>query len=755
MSREKILQIIQEEIKNEINFSVLRGKFNITLIKEDFKSSKLRFIHQGVDKEEVDDYISKFKIIRDKKFKELFDEDNLEIPVVKDQRNNIDAYRNFSDLKKVVDYINGRRQLKPEFVDINITAKPIYEGKGLQIYYADSPKACITYVGDKPYQWCINAKDSSNHFYKYRLGEDEPSFYFVKDVEKTEKEFENWDNETEFKGKFKDENHFIVIQVLKFADINDKKAKQYIFTSANNNGDIPMNWLEIVKIQPNLGELQSILKPQPLTKDEKDIVNKYKKGVSEAEFDNMSYSQRKMYLQIYPKIDKLLTDKQFAMLPNDLQNEYINMGVGLTDGQYNMIKSNSQLLDRYIFITNRKLNSYLKNHFEMTELKDSELNVIEPKLRQEYINTFVTFSGKQGNPVSDKYLSKVSPNIQQQYFDDSVSYFMRFDVDIADEILSKASPNIKQKYIDSKQKNDTKWGDKEFLLKALRGTLSENNDVKQQQLDIINKTNPAPNSYNTWIRDISDIRSAEEVFNVQDNMYEDWTINDMKISLKSGLVTVYSSKPIRNGVFVTPSKMYAQEYAGGKGTKVYSKIVPLKDVAWIDEGEGQYAKIKNIEKEYKLDEQEQYKVTDNQGEQIPPKRRELITRTEVYYLQKELNRIFSKIKVNINIYFGFKSHFLERLNDQRNKKDITIEELRNIFKSVYEVYKDQLVGFGDQFKGMFQSASTDINIPFVLIWDDEKKEMDLIPKTIMRKQGFKTYDTVLPVAESLRRQKRC
>jgi hypothetical protein len=121
---------------------------------------------------------------------------------------------------------------------------------------------------------------------------------------------------------------------------------------------------------------------------------------------------------------------------------------------------------------------------------------------------------------------------------------------------------------------------------------------KQKQLEIINKENPAPNDYNTWIRKVEDIKTAEEAFKSSEKegaMYPDFTEKDMKDALSSGEVTVYSSQPIKEGVFVSPSKINAQEYAGGKTGKLYSEKVKLEDVAWIDEGEGQFASTKAIE----------------------------------------------------------------------------------------------------------------------------------------------------------------
>ena len=119
-------------------------------------------------------------------------------------------------------------------------------------------------------------------------------------------------------------------------------------------------------------------------------------------------------------------------------------------------------------------------------------------------------------------------------------------------------------------------------------------DVKKEQLQIINSSNPAPNNYNTWIRSVEDIKIAEDVFKTafeEGAMYPDFTESDMKKVLQSGKVTIHSSYPIKEGVFVTPSKMNAQEYAGGKNGKIYTKEVNVNDIAWIDESEGQYAPI--------------------------------------------------------------------------------------------------------------------------------------------------------------------
>jgi hypothetical protein len=128
-------------------------------------------------------------------------------------------------------------------------------------------------------------------------------------------------------------------------------------------------------------------------------------------------------------------------------------------------------------------------------------------------------------------------------------------------------------------------------------TIKAKSSRKEQQLEIINATNPAPNTTNTWVRSVEDINTPEEAFKTafeEGNMYPDFTTEDMQKVLDSGEVTVYSSQPIKEGTFVTPSKMNAQDYAGGKGKKIYSKKVKAEDVAWIDQGEGQYAPVEEV-----------------------------------------------------------------------------------------------------------------------------------------------------------------
>ena len=114
---------------------------------------------------------------------------------------------------------------------------------------------------------------------------------------------------------------------------------------------------------------------------------------------------------------------------------------------------------------------------------------------------------------------------------------------------------------------------------------------KAAQLAVIEQSNPfnAALGAHTWIRGAEDIltyREAIDNFGGVDDVTPDFRAGDVQRALDSGYMTVYSSYPITQGTFVTPSRMEAQSYAGDG--RVYSKRVPLDDVAWLDEVQGQY-----------------------------------------------------------------------------------------------------------------------------------------------------------------------
>ena len=125
-------------------------------------------------------------------------------------------------------------------------------------------------------------------------------------------------------------------------------------------------------------------------------------------------------------------------------------------------------------------------------------------------------------------------------------------------------------------------------------------DHKKAQMDIISRSNPMRDDYHVGIRSVKDIRTlAEAVEEARKDAraggwkelaaYPDVSNRTLEDALRSGRITVFSSYPIANGVFVTPSRMQAKDYAGAG--EVYSKTVPVDNVAWINTDEGMFAQV--------------------------------------------------------------------------------------------------------------------------------------------------------------------
>lgn len=124
-------------------------------------------------------------------------------------------------------------------------------------------------------------------------------------------------------------------------------------------------------------------------------------------------------------------------------------------------------------------------------------------------------------------------------------------------------------------------------LRKINESVEETTSDKTRQFEIISKHNPMRDDIHTGIRSANEIKTFEETFNDTDSfMYPDFQISDAETALARNKITIYSSKQIELGTFVTPSKMNARDYAGDG--KIYSKEVNPSEVAWINADEGQY-----------------------------------------------------------------------------------------------------------------------------------------------------------------------
>jgi len=119
-----------------------------------------------------------------------------------------------------------------------------------------------------------------------------------------------------------------------------------------------------------------------------------------------------------------------------------------------------------------------------------------------------------------------------------------------------------------------------------------------------------------------------------------------------------------------------------------------------------------------------------------------ITQQHLDALERGLDKLYA---VN-NIDFNFTKHFLDRVNDSRNKKQITIQELVHIFVEVQKKHGKQLEN-SEELQAVMRDLSTDINVPFVIEYNQKTKSLDLYAKSIMRKPNFKTSNPELTVED--------
>tara|TARA_R110002167_G_scaffold60469_1_gene170774 strand:- start:982 stop:1908 length:927 start_codon:yes stop_codon:yes gene_type:complete len=110
-----------------------------------------------------------------------------------------------------------------------------------------------------------------------------------------------------------------------------------------------------------------------------------------------------------------------------------------------------------------------------------------------------------------------------------------------------------------------------------------------------------------------------------------------------------------------------------------------------------------------------------------------ITQSDIDQIEKYADRLFASLKIDIE----FTRHFMDRVNDARNIKQITVAELIRLFKQAYRRYGKKISKMPDDANAVINDMKTDINMPFVIDIGD-KGAMELIAKTVMRKKNFST-----------------
>ena len=120
---------------------------------------------------------------------------------------------------------------------------------------------------------------------------------------------------------------------------------------------------------------------------------------------------------------------------------------------------------------------------------------------------------------------------------------------------------------------------------------------------------------------------------------------------------------------------------------------------------------------------------------------EAVTQVDIDQLETFADKLFAKVGIDVE----FTRHFLDRVNDSRNVKPITMAELTRLFKQEFKRYGKPIAQMGPGQEAVMKDLQTDINLPFALQYDRDNNELDLIAKTVMRKKDFKTSNREFPV----------
>ena len=116
------------------------------------------------------------------------------------------------------------------------------------------------------------------------------------------------------------------------------------------------------------------------------------------------------------------------------------------------------------------------------------------------------------------------------------------------------------------------------------------------------------------------------------------------------------------------------------------------------------------------------------------------SKSDLDQIEKYADRLFAAVKIDVE----FTKHFLDRVNDERNKKPINTAELIRLFRLTYKKYGKKIAKMNPDAEAVITDMETDVNMPFVLNLD-KNGMLDLVAKTVMRKKDFKTQNQKLRV----------
>ena len=269
----------------------------------------------------------------------------------------------------------------------------------------------------------------------------------------------------------------------------------------------------------------------------------------------------------------------------------------------------------------------------------------------------------------------------------------------------------------------------------------QTDERKAAQFEVIQNSNAADDDYHTWIRSAAEIKTLSETladpeWAEYDEYDPDYTRQMAENAVKNGKVTVYSSYPIGNGVFVTPSRMEAESYSGDG--KVYSKTVNVADVAWIDPTQGQYApigmKFSDFEQQRnpKGDYAGQVKFTAAQQrfrDALPERAAEYVARTE--------NTLVRRLADNLSVPETAKRETLRPIADEiiydvLRGGEMDSAKLNRLFDQAWDAGREADTEYYEQYKDVREKIRTQ------KLFISAKDRADIADFNLFRKQTVGT-----------------
>tara|TARA_Y100000310_G_scaffold345352_1_gene464060 strand:- start:17992 stop:20595 length:2604 start_codon:yes stop_codon:yes gene_type:complete len=135
-----------------------------------------------------------------------------------------------------------------------------------------------------------------------------------------------------------------------------------------------------------------------------------------------------------------------------------------------------------------------------------------------------------------------------------------------------------------------------------------------------------------------------------------------------------------------------------------------------------------------------YKYTGNPNSIRPQDIVEDFSKADVDNLEKFADRILKKYGIDVE----FTRHFVDRLNDTRNKPEIKIAELQRFFKKIQK-NKGRNIRSNPDIEAVLKDMSTNLNLPVVI--NRKGDSFEVVNKTVMRKSDFKTTSKVIQYEE--------